>query len=186
MEVDQWLDRNLLLNIALLLCLLELFDLSVVGRNVGVVVLRVVQLHDLAGNGWLEGAIVVYGCQCQPQCHVSLPLLVMGRHNIHGRSGSVAFPRMKVVLARAARLVVDGAADRRAERRALWRRSVLDIVVFYSRIRTESEVFQLCVVSLEDGRRLKSTSCGKRSFDNITSQSRFKLRAADMADAPSP
>ena len=182
MEVDQWLDRNLLLNIALLLCLLELFDLSVVGRNVGVVVLRVVQLHDLAGNGWLEGAIVVYGCQCQPQCHVSLPLLVMGRHNIHGRSGSVAFPRMKVVLARAARLVVDGAADRMAERRALWRRSVLDIVVDDSRTCCE-EMFQQWIVSLKE-RNVEELR--KRSFDNITSQSRFKLRAADMADAPSP
>ena len=37
-------------------------------------------------------------------------------------------PRVKVVLARAARFAVDGADDRIAVRRALWRRSVAAIV----------------------------------------------------------
>ena len=59
MEVDQWLNSNLCLDIALVLRLLQLLDLSVVGGDVGVVVLRVMQLHDLAGDGWLERAIVV-------------------------------------------------------------------------------------------------------------------------------
>lgn len=48
---------------------------------------------------------------------------------LHGRSGSVAFPRTKVVLATAARLVAEGALARRAERRAELRRRVADIVI---------------------------------------------------------
>ena len=49
--------------------------------------------------------------------------------NIHGRSGKVALLRVKVVLARAARLVIEGAAALRAVRIALLLRSVLDILV---------------------------------------------------------
>lgn len=72
MEVDQWLNGNLCLNIALLLCLLQLLNLRVVGCHVGVVVLGVVQLHDLARDGWLECAIVVcYNISSDP----SSPLL---------------------------------------------------------------------------------------------------------------
>lgn len=59
MKVDQWLNRDLRLDIALLLSLLQLLNLGVIGGNVGVVVLGVVELHDLAGDGRLERAIVV-------------------------------------------------------------------------------------------------------------------------------
>lgn len=69
-EVDQWLNGNLCLNIALLLCLLQLLNLRVVGCHVGVVVLGVVQLHDLARDGWLECAIVVcYNISSAPSSH---------------------------------------------------------------------------------------------------------------------
>lgn len=47
----------------------------------------------------------------------------------HARSGSVALPRVKVVLARAALLVAETADDRRAPRRALCRRSEVVILV---------------------------------------------------------
>ena len=59
MEVDQWLNSNLCLDIALVLRLLQLLDLCVVGGHVGVVVLGVVELHDLAADGGLKRAIVV-------------------------------------------------------------------------------------------------------------------------------
>ena len=48
---------------------------------------------------------------------------------VHGRSGRVALLRVKVVLARAARFVPDEAAVLRAVRRALFLRSVLDMVI---------------------------------------------------------
>ncbi len=59
MEVDQWLLRNLCLNISLRLYLLHLLHRGVVGVDVCAVVLVMVQLHDLAGDGWLECAVVV-------------------------------------------------------------------------------------------------------------------------------
>lgn len=100
--------------------------------------------------------------------------------NVQGRSGSVAFPRVNVVLARAARFVVDGAADRMAVRRALWRRSVLDMM-------------ELCVWGMIEERRgsmiydvlrrqnIEELHCG-RSFDkhDVT----VALRTADIADLP--
>ena len=58
-KVDQWLQANLCLDISLLLSLLELLIGSVEAGNVCSVVLGVVELHDLAGDGWLESAIVV-------------------------------------------------------------------------------------------------------------------------------
>lgn len=48
---------------------------------------------------------------------------------VQDRSGNVALPRVKVVLASAALLVADGADERSAVRRALWRSSVVAIVV---------------------------------------------------------
>lgn len=47
-EVDQRLNGNLCLDIALVLRLLQLLNLGVVGCHVGVVVLGVVEFHDLA------------------------------------------------------------------------------------------------------------------------------------------
>lgn len=59
-EVDQWLQGNLCLDISLLLSLLELLGGGVDAGNICSVVLGVVELHDVAGDGWLKGAIVVY------------------------------------------------------------------------------------------------------------------------------
>ena len=58
-EVDQWLQADLCLDISLLLSLLELLVGGVEAGNVCSVVLGVVELHDLAGDGWLKRAIVV-------------------------------------------------------------------------------------------------------------------------------
>ena len=60
MEVDERLLSDLSLDVTLVLGLLELFDGGVVGGDIGVVVLGVVQLHDLAADGGLECAIVVW------------------------------------------------------------------------------------------------------------------------------
>lgn len=59
MEVDEWLLGDLGLDVTLVLGLLELLDGGVVGGDIGVVVLGVVQLHDLAADGGLERAVVV-------------------------------------------------------------------------------------------------------------------------------
>ena len=59
MKVDQWLLCNLCRNISLRLYILHLLHRSVVGVHVSAVMLVVVELHDLAGDGWLECAIVV-------------------------------------------------------------------------------------------------------------------------------
>lgn len=60
MEVDQRLLGDLGLDVALVLGLLKLLDGGVVGGDVGVVVLGVVELHDLAADGGLERAVVVW------------------------------------------------------------------------------------------------------------------------------
>ena len=59
MEVDQRLGSNLGLDVVLCASLLHLLRSSVEGSNVGVVVLGVVEFHDLAADGGLESAIVV-------------------------------------------------------------------------------------------------------------------------------
>jgi hypothetical protein len=59
MEVDERLLCDLSLDIALVLGLLQLLDGGVVGCDVGVVVLGVVKLHDLAADGGFKGAVVV-------------------------------------------------------------------------------------------------------------------------------
>jgi len=58
-EVDQRLGSNLSLDVVLCASLLHLLRSSVEGSNVGVVVLGVVEFHDLAADGGLESAIVV-------------------------------------------------------------------------------------------------------------------------------
>jgi hypothetical protein len=58
-EVDERLLGDLSLDVTLVLGLLELLDGGVVGGDIGVVVLGVVQLHDLAADGGLERAVVV-------------------------------------------------------------------------------------------------------------------------------
>ena len=75
-EVDERLLCDLSLDIALVLGLLQLLDGGVVGGDVGVVVLGVVQLHDLAADGGLERAVVV--CVLKSAL-VLLPVHVLGR-----------------------------------------------------------------------------------------------------------
>lgn len=58
-EVDGGLQGNLSGDVALVLSFLELLNSVVVVGYVGVVVVLVVELHDLAVNRRLEGAIVV-------------------------------------------------------------------------------------------------------------------------------
>lgn len=60
MEVDQWQQSHLRGDILLGLGLLKLLGGSVVAGDIGLVVLGVVELHDLARDGWLKCAIVVW------------------------------------------------------------------------------------------------------------------------------
>jgi len=79
----------------------------------------VVQLHDLARNGWLKRSIIIYSSQLAKS-------KVQKSGNVQGKSGSVAFPRTKLVLAAEAALFAAPAL--RAERAAvLVRNSVADI-----------------------------------------------------------
>ena len=59
MEVDERLLGDLSLDVTLGLSLLELLDGGVVGGDIGVVVLGVVELHDLTADGGLERAVVI-------------------------------------------------------------------------------------------------------------------------------
>lgn len=76
MEVDERLLGDLGLDVTLVLSLLELLDGGVVGGDIGVVVLGVVELHDLAADGGLERAVVV--CVLKSAL-VLLPVHVLGR-----------------------------------------------------------------------------------------------------------
>lgn len=58
-EVDQRLQRNLGTNVLLSFRSLELFGCGIVAVDVGLVVVLVVKLHDLARDGGLQGAIVI-------------------------------------------------------------------------------------------------------------------------------
>lgn len=70
MEVNQWLKSNLGSDILLLLCGLDLLRCSIEAIDVCLVVVLVVQLHDLAGDGWLKRTVVIYRCQL---ARVSVP-----------------------------------------------------------------------------------------------------------------
>lgn len=113
-EVDQGLESDLSGNVVLVLGLLELLNGSVVAVDVGLMVVLVVKLHDLAGDGGLESAIVVYKESVQ-----SLQALYNSRiagECIQDRSGRVALPRAKVKPAMPAVLGVAEAPARRAVR----------------------------------------------------------------------
>lgn len=58
-EVDQGLGSNLCLDVVACASLFHLLGSCVERSHVGVVVLGVVELHDLAADGRLEGTIVV-------------------------------------------------------------------------------------------------------------------------------
>lgn len=59
-EVDEWLKRDLGCNVVLGLRFLQFFDVGVVAGYIDVVVALVVDFHDFAGDGWFEGAVVVF------------------------------------------------------------------------------------------------------------------------------
>ena len=122
MEVDERLQCNLGLDVLLLLGLLNLLAEVVERGYVGVVVVLVVQLHDLARDVGFERAIIVWTSVLEVDSHSYIILVA-----VHGRSGSVALPRTNVVPASPAREVT-GAAARTAERRADVRRSVVFMV----------------------------------------------------------
>lgn len=58
-EVDSGLESDLSSDVALSLGLLQLLKGVVVAGHIGVVVVLVVNLHDLAGNGGLKSAIII-------------------------------------------------------------------------------------------------------------------------------
>ncbi len=58
-EVLQRQQRNLRLNVILGLCRSQLFSGSIVAVDISLVVVLMVQLHDLARNGGLERAVIV-------------------------------------------------------------------------------------------------------------------------------
>ena len=60
MEINQRLQRNLSLNILLLFCSCQLFACGVEAIDVCLVVVLVVEFHDLAGDGRLECTVVIY------------------------------------------------------------------------------------------------------------------------------
>lgn len=59
-EVDGGLEGDLSRDVVLGLGFLELLHGIVVASHIGIMVVLVVQLHDLAADGRLQGAIVVY------------------------------------------------------------------------------------------------------------------------------
>ena len=122
-EVDQGLQRNLGLDVLPLLCCCELFGRRIEAVDVGLVVVLVVELHDFTGDGGLERAIII----CKEL--MSLCFLDHTKLNLHGRSGRVALPRTKLMLAMAAARLE--APARRAERAAVEvRRRVADMATF--------------------------------------------------------
>lgn len=102
-EVDQRLKSDLRGNVLACIGGRHLLRRVVVGVHVGVVMLRVVQLHDLARDCGFEGAIVVCGEAMVSYCPEGF-LGDMGPDFSHERSGRVALPRTKMVGAKAALL----------------------------------------------------------------------------------
>ena len=132
-EVDQGLQGDLGLDVVLGLCLGDLLAEVVVRCHVGVVVVLVVKLHDLAADGGLEGAVVIWTAPVRPRAKWE-----RGRMDVHARSGRVAFPRTKVVPAMAAR----AGTARRAERTAVVRRRVEFMVVAVQSIGAMGEGYE--------------------------------------------
>ena len=126
-KVNQRLLRNLSLDITLRLQFLHLLQRGIVGIHVCSVVLVVVELHDLAGDGGLKGAIIVYKLQhvLAIACYYRREVGIDGI--LQGKSGNVALFLWNVVPANAALLVVEEAVVRRAERRALFLRREVDM-----------------------------------------------------------
>lgn len=93
-EVDSSLEGDFGGNIVAGFSGSVLFDRSIVAVYVGLVVLAMVQLHNVAGNGGFQSAIVVWMAR-ELVSHVHFQTA----DHIHVRSGRVAFVRTKVLLA---------------------------------------------------------------------------------------
>jgi hypothetical protein len=59
MEVDQWLQSNLCGDIFFVFCGCELLGGSIEAVDIGLVVVLVVKLHDLSGDGGLERTVII-------------------------------------------------------------------------------------------------------------------------------
>lgn len=97
-EVEEGRDRGGLGEVALALSLGDCLQRAVEARYVGLVVLLVVKLHDLARDMRLECAIVI--CMRNALVRYGLDSGVF-EHSLQGMSGRVALPRTKLVLAMA-------------------------------------------------------------------------------------
>jgi hypothetical protein len=126
-EVDQWLQGHLGSDILLGHGGLQLLGGGVEAVDVGLMVVLVVKFHNLARDRRLEGAIIIYQFghhQILLLLSFPSPLLFFSfppqlphlSIDSHGRSGSVALPRTKLVLAIVAAFFA--APARRAERAA--------------------------------------------------------------------
>ena len=126
-KIDERLESYLCSNITFALRRVYLLGEVVVGIDVGVVVHLVVKLHNPAIDRGLEGAIVVFAMNISR----SKPCIYL--KSLHGRSGSVALPRVKLKPPMPALLELAEVPARRAARAVVVRSIVTDIV--YGRIK---------------------------------------------------
>jgi len=144
-EVEKRSNRGSLGEVTLALSLGNSLERAVQAGNVGLMVLLVMKLHDLAGDVGLESAIVVcegiwsaIGSIIQKQVADQKRATIM---DLHWRSGRVALPRTKAVLARAAAGLVAPAARRAPRRAGVVRRRAEDIVkIVIVRLAAEEKV----------------------------------------------
>jgi len=66
MEVDHRLKGDSLLDVIVCFSFGDLICEVVVGGHIGVVMFAMVELHDLTGDSWLKGAIVIYHLSARP------------------------------------------------------------------------------------------------------------------------
>jgi hypothetical protein len=155
-EVDRRLQGNLGGDVTLGLSLLELLNGVVVVGDIGVVVVLVVDLHDLAGDGGLKGAIVVCGlCQWTAACCTILTGVnpnTPKHRSLQDRSGRVALPRAKVKPA-APVLKEAEAPERRATRAEVERRAAIVYLILNFEERSKMKGYQLCLVRGKKGER---------------------------------
>lgn len=97
-EVEEGRDRGGLGEVALALSLGDGLQRAVEARHVCLVVLLVVELHDLARDMRLECAIVICMRNALVRCRLASGSF---EHDLQGMSGRVALPRTKLMLAMA-------------------------------------------------------------------------------------
>jgi len=100
--------------------------------DIGLVVVLVVYLHDLARNMRLEGTVVVYTRENIGQYNAAVQSRIARFRaviRLHDRSGSVAFPRVNEVLAKAATAGLAEVARRAARADGAARKRVVAILI---------------------------------------------------------